>query len=633
MARGETQLEYNGILLRNVLTKTFRQEAVYDDSGTDLLYFRYTIAVRGYHSSQSVYEDQRVGVKWDPDYIADPESGDPSNYQNPTTAGDGSAGTDYTKVRQKLLHPRGYFRFRTGVGTDPATGLPTGTTLLECRPIGIRDSNPEGVDVNNGPKPRNVELSHIVGDEVLCIEFEIELCMVQCDSAGRVPDNDSGIVSNRWSMSDTVDRNFYTTRTITGQLVTINGNLNPHAMRKWVVPRLQPGFRRESMSFVAAKDGLKLDYTIVDKEVAFAAPDPATDWNTQYRLTKSDAKLVDVEIGVYLEGPSDVNKRALTRIAIAVLEARVFDLRQRRPPGIRDPHSVFLRELDLLDEQNGDVNSIRLTAVAQHNVPDENKLLGILDENFGTPIDPRELAAVTESGTYDPTLSMGAKPNDPVHVHGPIPVTSAWHAYLQQPCDENHSTTDAEVTDGEHGDDDRKDYTLDAYVADVDLPDWDDYTSEANKVGVYTHWKMLSTYHKNARRKALGIAGRASTYAPGSDQPTMAVVSVGLPTWKRKVQIEAERVGGTSPVFPEPKRTLQFGRGTQELLHFSVRPSTPRRSIDGQLIHTAIADYEYALTVSPGRYDRLPIGINPWEKEAVNKHLTDYGLLTGDGLI
>ncbi|MEK9811221.1 MAG: hypothetical protein VW362_12285, partial [Candidatus Nanopelagicales bacterium] len=242
----------------------------------------------------------------------------------------------------------------------------------------------------------------IVGDEVLAIEFEIEICMVQCDTTGKVPDNESGILSNRWSMSDTVDRNFYTTRTITGRLVTINGNLSSHALRKWVVPRLQPGFRRDSMSFTATNDGLKLDYTIVDKEVAFAAPDPATEWNTQYRVSSNDAKLVDAEIGVYLAGPSDVDKLALTRIAIAVLEARVFDLKNRKAAG-RNDGSAFIRQIDLLDEQNGDVNSIRLTAVVQHNVETVARLLGIVDRQFGVPIDPAELAAVTESRTYDPT--------------------------------------------------------------------------------------------------------------------------------------------------------------------------------------------------------------------------------------
>ncbi|MEK9811220.1 MAG: hypothetical protein VW362_12280, partial [Candidatus Nanopelagicales bacterium] len=142
MARGETQLEYNGILLRNVLTKTFRQEAVYDDSGTDLLYFRYVIGVRGYHSSESTHgEEQRVGIKWDPDAVTDGTT--PESYQNPTINGPGSAGVDYTKVRQKLLHPRGYFRFRTGCN---AAGT-TGTTLLECKAIGIRSSSADGIDV------------------------------------------------------------------------------------------------------------------------------------------------------------------------------------------------------------------------------------------------------------------------------------------------------------------------------------------------------------------------------------------------------------------------------------------------------------------------------------------------------
>lgn len=626
MARGETQLEYNGILLRNVLTKTFRQEAVYDESNTDLLYFRYTIAVRGYHSSQSIGStEMRSGIQWDPDAYTDPPGTTPTGgYSNPTSGPPGSATDDYAKVRQKLLHPRGYFRIRTGCDRAGTSG----TTLLECTPIAVRASDPTGADVNNGPKPKRAEIANIVGDSVLAIEFEIEVCMVQCDSAGRVTGNDSGILSNRWAMSDSVDRNFYTTRTLTGRMVTINGNLNPHALRKWVVPRLQPGFRRESMSFTASKDGLMLDYTIVDKEVAFAAPDPATDWSTQYRIASGDGMIANASLGVYLAGPSDVDKIALTRIAIACLEAKVFDLQNRRAPE-RNNGSAFIRDLELVDEQNGDQNSIRLQASVQHNL-EIDSVLGLIDRQFGVPIPPDKLKAATTSGTYDPTLSEGAKAGDPVYVHGPIPVTAAWHCYLQQPCDDQHSTTTAEVTTGDHGDDTRLEYTLAASVA-TDLGDWgNDHTSDAQKAGVYTHWKLQSTYHENKRRKAFGIAGRASTAAPGSSDPTMKVVAIGLPTWKRKVQIEAERVGGTSPVFPEPKRSVPFGKGTAELLDFAVRPTTPRRSIDGQQIHTVVGEYEYALTVPPGKLDRLPIGINPWENTAFNKHLTDYGMLTGD---
>lgn len=621
MARGETQVEYNGILLRNVLTKTFRQEAVYDESNTDLLYFRYTIAVRGYHSSKdTVTNSMRTGIaKSDSEY----STSVPTSSRNYLSPG-GTAGQDYATVRQRLLHPRHYFRFRTGCS---ANGL-TGTTLLECDPIPIRSSTATGVDVQNGPKPKRAEIVQIVGDEVLAIEFEIEICMVQCDENGEVPGNSSGILSNRWSLVDTLDKNFYTTRTVSGRMVTINGNLSPHALRKWVVPRLQPGFRRESMSFTAAKDGLTLDYTIVDKEVAFAAPDPATDWSTQYSVNSSDGMLANASLNVYLAGPSDVDKVKLTRIAIACMEAKVFSLSQRRAAK-RDTGSAFIRELELVDEQNGDQNSIRLQATVQHNL-EVDALLGLIDQQFGVPIDPEDLRAATASGTYDPKLSFGAKLKDPVHTHGPIPVTAAWHCYLQQPCDDIHEIPTAEITDGEHGDDTRQEYTLTATIED-ELPGWDrDHTSDAHKIGVYTHWKMQSTYHKNERRKAFGIAGRASTYAPGSDEPTMSVVAVGLPTWKRRVQIEAERLGGEEPVFPEPKRSLTFGRGTAELLDFSVRPATPRRTADGTKVHAVVGEYEYALTVPPGKFDTLPIGINPWENEAFNKHRTDYGLLTGD---
>ena len=55
-----TTIQYNGVLIRNVLTQQFKQECVYDSSNTDLLYHKFLIRVRGYVSN--VYRCPTVDV-------------------------------------------------------------------------------------------------------------------------------------------------------------------------------------------------------------------------------------------------------------------------------------------------------------------------------------------------------------------------------------------------------------------------------------------------------------------------------------------------------------------------------------------------------------------------------------------
>jgi len=55
--------------------------------------------------------------------------------------------------------------------------------------------------------------------------------------------------------------------------------MSAHAFRDIVLPPLQAGLRRNSMDFLVDEIGLNVEYTIIDKEVHYSPPKPATTWN------------------------------------------------------------------------------------------------------------------------------------------------------------------------------------------------------------------------------------------------------------------------------------------------------------------------------------------------------------------
>ena len=175
----------------------------------------------------------------------------------------------------------------------------------------------QGEDVDNGPKPRRVNLIHIASNKLFRIEFEIDVAIVDCISPG----NSQGVLSNRWSMSDSVDHNWYTIRVIRATLRLAYLALNPQAFRGWVVPPLQRGFKRESIETATTRDGLSLDYAIVDREVYNSAPKkPATTWRCTHTESVNDANTSISDIDLSLEGPPHTAKQDLIALGAQIIQ-------------------------------------------------------------------------------------------------------------------------------------------------------------------------------------------------------------------------------------------------------------------------------------------------------------------------
>lgn len=216
LANTQHYLIYNGINLNLQKIERFESEVEYSQDGVDRLWNHITISVRGLLNYDINNDDNNA--------------------------------VTLTNLRSYLLEPRAsLILFING---------------FECINI------PYGLDVNNGPKPTSVKVTQIMGATVL-VEFTVEV-FEGCDSGGP----EKGVITNRWSQRTDIDQEGYSSITTDGFLIVRSdalGALGPRgvdSLRNTPTPisHVPQGFVRVAQTFQVSSDGLRLDYTIVDKE-------------------------------------------------------------------------------------------------------------------------------------------------------------------------------------------------------------------------------------------------------------------------------------------------------------------------------------------------------------------------------
>src|ERR1700685_2148190 len=116
MSAGCTTVTYNGITILNATTRTLLKEAVYDDSGTDLLYHRCVIRVDGYFVNMCGY------AKGNPLVTAIGAMGTGKQGQTANMTFSPSAGFNFLQVRHKLGEQRKQFAMAFGCNADGSGG-------------------------------------------------------------------------------------------------------------------------------------------------------------------------------------------------------------------------------------------------------------------------------------------------------------------------------------------------------------------------------------------------------------------------------------------------------------------------------------------------------------------------------
>ena len=222
-----TIVQYGSIVLYNVRTASWQDDVQYDDSGTDKLFTRHRMRFECLvHQQGTSGPWGGVGV-WTGNASGNPLAGDAVN--------------SLAAIRAALESPRKNLTVTMG-----------GVPILQVTPASSgTDMSPDQLaDVDNGPKPRSVTFDQIttgnISTVVVRISFEIEACQVHCG-----PQNEAGnvVLSNRWSITEELDQNAFTTRTIRGKLRLNTPNVSPEIYRALGVPFLENGFKRQSISF------------------------------------------------------------------------------------------------------------------------------------------------------------------------------------------------------------------------------------------------------------------------------------------------------------------------------------------------------------------------------------------------
>lgn len=562
-----TTVIYNGVEIRNCLLKRFEQECVLDDSGTDKLYDKFTIRVEGWIHRITETTTPTVGIRLAANPIA------------ANSIGGLGVAPNHIIARRLLMEVRGEFRMIVG-----------DFDILRCGPRLTATSGDETTrdvtynDVNNGPKPKFLNVTRIVGTELLPVEFELEICKVDCSN----PTNQIGVLNNRWSMRDVIDQNWYTTRTITGRLRVADPNLNPQSFRGLVFPPLQAGFKRENIETTTSPDGLNLDYSVTDREVFAACPDPGTTWEGTHTLTSGDGSMTHGEITISMEGPKDADKRTMIA-ACALICRQKLDLLDA---------SNTLEQASIIDHMHTNKVEMRCL-VLQNSAKDDDRvrLLNLPAGNF---------AKVIELDDYNKDRSRVPKP------YGTATVTGLFVSYLQTPCGSRHGVpqTTAHAAESEPQDersDNPKTYTYEGELP-ADKETGKNYSEEA-RAGIYTFYQIDTLHTKDMNTVQLPVSTDSRNLPD-----TSVFVSLARPTMKRTVVVTAQRYGKW-PQLPAPLDDTLYGNIRVKLLgKIEYAQKVPQFTADGRTQR-----FESSLTFTVG-YSRplkdgeaFPIGKIPWD--------------------
>ncbi|MCC9644988.1 hypothetical protein LOC71_22150 [Rhodopirellula sp. JC740] len=718
-----TTLVYNNVVLKDCETLRFEQDLQYDESKTDLLFSRFKIRVAS----------TLVGVRY-------PNDGG-FGIQTPI----GSTVTQRLHdIQSRLSQPRKDFWFLTesnpvtengsAYSIDQPLIIATGEpysyefeessfggrsrvdaerTVRELQPNPLDFSHvsdystqrygpfntpfpaDQVVDLNNGPKPLDINCIAILGGRSIRVEFEIEVCRHFCDPSRvgdpypptepwiepRDDDEDTddeneaedgfrippskNILSNRWSLTESKDAAWVTTKTLQGTLRVATKETLPQYQRYLVIPPCLDGYQRIEQTFADDISGLVLKYRITDRERHAAPPAPAIDWNGSY--TESSTKMGVNQIAhldVTLTGPPSVDKQDLIGAAGRVLNSRMRGL--QKDPADQDPdYSVKL--LDSAVIESLDQPTITLRVTVQY-VGQDPTYFNLRLKQIGKPLNT--------DGDEDPLSIDGYYPE---RWPSPLPYDSETPAglfscYLQDPCSVWHSPAmriegeelpnpggeyDDRVLTDESGsptyptpteEDDvprpgsvsRSQNKLDRdirYVSSDQLfPDQDQkiISPEQFQGAPYTHWRLRSEYVTTTGRAVLPLAAvRDQQYAEQPfSEPTVSIVKLHESVCKRLFWIEATRVG-KPPQFPQPKDTMIGPNGeTETLLDWKLGLANPVIGPDGvSREYTVAAEYCYALDRPLANTESFRIPISPIDFTPDDPRTIDGADLFRDDLV
>jgi hypothetical protein len=615
-----SRILYGPIEIHNAQIRDWQQTVEYDPSHTDAIFTRFSIRVEG------IVHMQSLGASSGPGSV----SGTPA-WTLPSAGAQGTATSVYQQILSYLNLPRLQLQVLVGNGKD------NWEQLLYCTPAldaalnqnNLQSAGPH-LDVDNGPKPKLLAISHLAANNCYRISWQVECAKVVCllsAGASTVP----AVLNNRWSLEEDMDENCKITRTIAGDLrLSAPVALLQNDYRALVVPNLEQGFKRTGMRFGTDKTGLNVNYTVTDKQVQTSAPWPATSIDATHTELTNDGVNMSSEMRVRLTGNPGADTQMLITRAVQVMDARLSFLKRI---GTKD--TTLMVESGGLIEHIGEDNAVEAWLRLRQTGTDATKgIFDLLKGNLGTPL---ALADVDgQPQPYDSTVSMmpwfyGYNVKDGEQRPG---VLLLLQCYLQQPCAGNHgiNTTSQQPSTG-----------TPVYESPTPTPGNTDTTSGGTGTGnesnvsqsaqktVYNYSRMESKYCTDELVVQLPIASRpgnpggtsgdtgtggadtSGSQPAGSDNAdTCVFVKLAGSVAKRVIIYDTEAIGQWPQVMPFPStytdgsikgRLLKHRRG---LLPPSLTPD------QSQTIYRVHGWAIYGLNRPPTDQDKLSVGVQPF---------------------
>ncbi len=615
-----TTVTYNNVKLNNVRTVDWRDEIVYDESNTDMMFVRHHMTFECLlHSQGGAHPPVNVNV-------TDKSGGFLS----------GDTPSSYGMLVAMLEVPRKGLLVTMG-----------GVPMLSVDSSELQSGAYR--DVDNGPKPVSVKLDQIssgsvTGKAIFRLTFEITAAVVHCTGTS----GPSAVLSNRWAVTETLDDKAYVTRTIRGKLrlaSSTGGTLGTSLgsvgtsstldgfYRTMVVPALESGMRRESIDYAASANGLEVDYTVVDRQTHTSAPWPAMRMEATHTESTQDGSRWSSECHVRLDGHPGASKIELIAWGIRVLEDRLysFDL-------IQDPNTALMVEQFTVTEYIGDENSVELTLRISTNIFKNDKIImGCSVEKLGSALQLANLGSYKYDPITSPTpYAVGYYPQGGDNaIRDNASTTLMLQCYLQSPCSGRHAIKDAGGGSAGHSYESVDQTTVSSYQppsasssqGDSSKYDKDISQDPKNRQYSYTMSAVENTWEHHRHRVQLPKAATSSNKY-GDQEDTCVVAALGAPTIVLKRHYDAERIGSW-PDMPFPLDVFKQGSLKGALLYFDFKahPPTQDNANNNKPIYRLEAFYTYAMNRSLKDGEKLwlgKLGYTPFP-QTDNKYKMDLG--------
>lgn len=187
-------------------------------------------------------------------------------------------------IRHYLLHPRGTLTYNIGGIVQP---IPGGSTVVisggmealrsPTNVLGADDDDSPAsytVDCKNGPVPLHCNVVEVRGKKTFVVDWAIE-CYVNESYIFRRSTTLSALLSQRWTVEEDLDQDFFATRIINGHAIFRSDRLQilnavADDFRAWLMNPPQNNFRRTVQQILISEDGTRLDYVLIDRQVPYS---------------------------------------------------------------------------------------------------------------------------------------------------------------------------------------------------------------------------------------------------------------------------------------------------------------------------------------------------------------------------